>query len=96
MKLLEQHGAAILLEEWTSWLHQFLNANKYELSRCENSKSTELEDDIKFDSVDPTELDSANKDDDEDQPTEPSLCMRNGNILFVLKSTLASLGSWLS
>ena len=63
---------------------------------AKNSKSTELKDDIKFDSVDPTGLDNTNKDDDKDQPSEPSLCMRNENILFILKSTLASLGSWLS
>jgi hypothetical protein len=66
----KQNGAAILLGELIGWMHQFLTANKDEIYRCKNSKSTELED-IKFYSVDPAEFDSANE--DEDQPTEPNL-----------------------
>jgi hypothetical protein len=66
----KQNGAAILLGDLIGWVHQFLTANKDEIYRCENSKSTELDDDIKFHSVDPAEFDSANE--DEDQPTEPN------------------------
>jgi hypothetical protein len=61
-------------------VHQVLNTNKGKTYRCDNSQPTELEDGIRFDNVDLVEFDSANKDEDEDQQTEPSLSMRSGKI----------------
>lgn len=77
----ERNGAPILPKEFINQVHPFLNANKDEIYRCEDesySQPTELKDGTKFDSVDPAEFDGA--DEDEDQPTEPSLFMRSENI----------------
>ena len=79
----KRNGAPIVLKEFINQVHPFLNANKDEIYRCEDenySQPTELEDGTKFDGVDPAEFDGADEDEDEDQPTEPSLFMRSGNI----------------
>ncbi|KAJ4372833.1 hypothetical protein N0V86_008199 [Didymella sp. IMI 355093] len=79
----KRNGAPILLKEFISQVHPFLNANKDDIYRCEDenySQPTELEDGTKFDGVDPAEFDGANEYEDEDQPTEPNLFMRSGNI----------------
>ena len=74
-------------------MYQLLNANRNTISRYKNSQPTEPGDGINSDIIDPAEFDSANKNEDEDQPTERNLCMRSGNILIVLKPSLISLES---
>jgi|SRR5690242_4338266 len=77
----KRNGASILLKDFVNQVHPFLNANKDDIYRCEDenySQPTELEDGTKFDGNNPAEFDGV--DEDEDQPTEPSLFVRSGNI----------------
>ena len=74
-------------------MYQFINANMNEISRYKNSQPIELGNEINFDTIDPAEFDSANKNEDEKHPTEPNLCMRIGNTLNVLNPSLIILES---
>jgi hypothetical protein len=77
----KQGGTPILLNKFIDHVHPFLNANKDEVFKCVDeiyTQPTELGDGTKFDGVDPAEFEGV--DQDEDEPTAPSLFTRSGNI----------------
>jgi hypothetical protein len=85
----KQGGTPILLNKFIDHVHPFLNANKDEVFKCVDeiyTQPTELGDGTKFDGVDPAEFEGV--DQDEDEPTAPSLFTRSGNIQQVPDSSL--------
>jgi hypothetical protein len=71
----------ILLAEFLAQVHPFPHANKDKISKCEDeiyTRPTQLRHVSEFVGIDPAEFKGFDR--DKEQPTEPSLFTRSGNI----------------